>query len=381
MEFLAGPPSADQFELSLFGPGKGESLVVHLGQGQWGIIDSCRHPVTNDPVPLTYLDHIGVSTDNVKFIFASHWNDDHTAGLAETLEACPVAEFGCSAAYTGSEFEALAFEYPDEIKSAPIQEMRRCIEFVEAKPAIGPVRQTHTRIAERSIVWEAEDNSIAVKALAPTQQAIARAESDIAGRLLPAATKRLTLGRHTPNRGSVVLAIEIPGDSVLLGGDLEEAGSGGSGWSAVVARLLPGHRPSTVFKVPHHGSATAHYDGQWTRLLQPQPVSVLTSFGPSRLPRLSDVERILERSCTCYVAGEGGETITYMSRAERNAMAHDGVTVERPRKLGHVRIRQRMPVTESSWNVEFSEGARRATRKALDRRSEGDRSRKRGRRR
>jgi glyoxylase-like metal-dependent hydrolase (beta-lactamase superfamily II) len=124
VDFVADSlPGADEFEVSVFGPGTGESIVLHLGGGAWAIVDSCRYPPTNDPAPLAYLEQIGVSTSQVEFVFASHWHDDHVQGLAETLEACPRAEFGCSGAYTGHQFEALTLEYPRSIKSAPIQEM------------------------------------------------------------------------------------------------------------------------------------------------------------------------------------------------------------------------------------------------------------------
>ena len=34
-------PSAREIEVSLFGPGYGECVLVHLGEGQWMIVDSC----------------------------------------------------------------------------------------------------------------------------------------------------------------------------------------------------------------------------------------------------------------------------------------------------------------------------------------------------
>jgi len=35
------PPQPDELEISLFGPGYGESTLVHLGSGNWMIVDSC----------------------------------------------------------------------------------------------------------------------------------------------------------------------------------------------------------------------------------------------------------------------------------------------------------------------------------------------------
>ena len=35
------PPGDEEFELTLFGPGYGESIVMHVGAGEWVIVDSC----------------------------------------------------------------------------------------------------------------------------------------------------------------------------------------------------------------------------------------------------------------------------------------------------------------------------------------------------
>jgi hypothetical protein len=243
VEFVAGgPPTSTEIEVSVLVAGKGETIVLHLGDNHWGIIDCCRLPTTNDAVPLAYLSQLGVDPSAVEFIFATHWHDDHIDGLAEVLGTCGNAEFGCSQAHTAPAFEALVLEYPKVLKSAPIQEMRRCFELIEARPPVGPVRHTPTRIVDRSIVWERDDKVVAVRALAPTPQAIARAEQDIATKLLPAAKKRLSLGKNTPNRASIVVNVEIPNDAVLCGGDLEESGSRGSGWSAVIARIGASHQ-------------------------------------------------------------------------------------------------------------------------------------------
>ena len=46
-------PERSEIEVSLFGPGYGESIVLHLGENLWLIVDSCLDPLTRDPAPLT----------------------------------------------------------------------------------------------------------------------------------------------------------------------------------------------------------------------------------------------------------------------------------------------------------------------------------------
>lgn len=356
MGFLAGArPGTQELEISLFGPGKGEAIAIHLGRGEWGIIDSCRESPGGRPAVLAYFDGMGVGTDQVRFVFATHWHDDHIQGLGETLASCANAEFGCSGAYTAGEFEALINEYPTNLRSAPIREMLKCFELVENRPPRGPVHHTPTRIVDRATVWSSETGDVTITALAPTPQAIARSQDDIAKTLIPLAKKRMTGGAMTPNHGSVVVAVNTVGQSVLLGGDLEEARSGGSGWSAVMTRLLPTYRRASVFKVPHHGSAGAHHDEQWTLLLDPQPISLVTAYSPSGLPREADLSRLVRLSRSVLFAGHKQRHEPDLPRGERIAMSADGVTIDPDGELGHIRLRRALD-GRNEWQVELSGG-------------------------
>jgi hypothetical protein len=99
------PPKPSEFELSLFGPGTGECIVIHYGDNNWFVIDSFRE---NDiPIAQAYLESIGVDIhQNVKHIMATHFDDDHCDGLAELLTNCDKAKFHCSTALLAHEFFA-----------------------------------------------------------------------------------------------------------------------------------------------------------------------------------------------------------------------------------------------------------------------------------
>ncbi|MEO0250326.1 MAG: MBL fold metallo-hydrolase [candidate division WOR-3 bacterium] len=97
--------SPEKPEVSLLGPGYGECVVIHLGGNVWVIVDSCIDSDTNQVSSLQFLRNIGVDpAATVRQVIATHWHDDHVRGLAATLEACPNAEFVCSAALRGREF-------------------------------------------------------------------------------------------------------------------------------------------------------------------------------------------------------------------------------------------------------------------------------------
>jgi glyoxylase-like metal-dependent hydrolase (beta-lactamase superfamily II) len=124
------PPSADELEVSIFGPGFGECVLIHVGEGAWLIVDSCLDRDAGKPAALAYFDEIGTDPANsVELILATHWHDDHIAGIGQIVEACPQANFWCSDALRCEEFLALL-----ELKLA-----RRDIKFTRGAHFIGRV--------------------------------------------------------------------------------------------------------------------------------------------------------------------------------------------------------------------------------------------------
>lgn len=97
-------PDPDEAEISLFGPGYGECVVVHLGGGKWLINDSCLDETKRHPIALRYLAELGVDVGTqVAMVVASHWHDDHVRGLGAVYEACTSATFVCASALNSRE--------------------------------------------------------------------------------------------------------------------------------------------------------------------------------------------------------------------------------------------------------------------------------------
>jgi glyoxylase-like metal-dependent hydrolase (beta-lactamase superfamily II) len=73
----AVPPRADELEVSIFGPGYGECILVHLGRGQWMIVDSCRDQRNRRQPAIKYLERIGCDpSEVVRVVVATHWHND-----------------------------------------------------------------------------------------------------------------------------------------------------------------------------------------------------------------------------------------------------------------------------------------------------------------
>src|SRR4051812_16047910 len=86
-------PAQDQTEISIFGPGWGECLVIHIGSNRWYIVDCCRCPVSKRPIALQYLESLGLDPAAcVEGIIITHWHADHIAGAFDLVVACTSAK-------------------------------------------------------------------------------------------------------------------------------------------------------------------------------------------------------------------------------------------------------------------------------------------------
>ena len=86
-------PLFDELEITLIGAGSnaGESVVVHIADNKWMIIDSCKY--SGEILPLYYLHKKEVCLDNVIFVVCTHWHTDHVRGMSEVISQCPNAKF------------------------------------------------------------------------------------------------------------------------------------------------------------------------------------------------------------------------------------------------------------------------------------------------
>ena len=109
---LTVPPATDEVEISVFGPGYGESILLHIGKNVWSAVDSCMDPLSKKPAPLAYFQQIGIDPAHcVRQVIASHWHDDHIRGLGQLFRACSNAEFVCSSAIQCKEFLEIVRAY------------------------------------------------------------------------------------------------------------------------------------------------------------------------------------------------------------------------------------------------------------------------------
>lgn len=358
-EAFGSAPESDEIEVSVIGPGYGEAILVHTGDGRWICVDSCICGPDSTPAPLRYLEAINVDPRQVFLIVASHWDDDHIRGMHALLEACKSADFATSKSLGSSEFLAFAeaFDRPLTNFSRPgarevTKAFKHCIDNNVAPKSASPNR----RLFSPSDYKYTHGLPVEVWTLSPSDFEFDNFLKWILDQMPhDGETKRLATPRIR-NDLSVVVQISFGDDAILLGGDLEEEGRPDTGWSAIILGQGNPAQTASVFKVAHHGSVTGHHDGIWSSLLNKDPVAIVSPFKRGRvsLPTQNDVSRISE------ISGSSFSTINLRNRSpiRRSAIVEKGMreTVKEfyaiPQIPGMVRLRKNLR-TSPNWTVEM----------------------------
>ncbi len=349
MKASEAPPGADEFELTLFGPGYGESIVLHLGNGVWALIDSCLNE-DGEPRALRYLESIGLDpARDVALIVATHWHDDHIRGMAQLVEHCTRATFCCASALAQMEFLAAVRAMEGRHLSSAGSGVRQMHEVFSRLGQRISGQTPRLALANRRIF---DQGGCEIWSLSPNDRNYAAFIRTI-GSLMPTeGQSKRRVPDPSPNEVAVVLWVRIENIVVLLGSDLERPG-----WIEILQSAERPTSKASAFKVPHHGSKNAHHPVVWTRMLEPNPFAVLTPWrrGGHALPTQSDVERIL--SCTPNAYATARESLSAKATIRRpkmvdRTMGESGIKLRRL-AMSSDAIRLRRPLDgRTGWNVQ-----------------------------
>jgi hypothetical protein len=357
-EELQSRPADHEIEVSLIGPGFGESVVIHLGGGRWAVVDSCLDKESKRAAALTYLERIGVDpAAGVDLVVCTHWHDDHIRGIASVLAECPNARFVCSAALKETAFlEMVALG--EEVRGphgSGLREIEKILKQIQQR------RLRHEPAALTPgkaglILFETIIGGIPVKisSLSPAtadHQRMALVFQEQRDLLLSGDYRRAVPSIH-PNLASVVIHLEIGTDRILLGADMEYRNTPASGWNAILANPVP-EPPATLYKVAHHGSATGDTPEIWSRLLVPDCLAMLAPNQrlANPIPKPADVARILSHTNHAFATAPSLMPRKRLEQPAERLFRRKGIAVcETPASQGHLRSRKTLGEA-ATWDV------------------------------
>ena len=286
------PPNHDEIEVTLLGPGYGESVVVHIGDGAWVIVDSCINQ-DGTPQALEYLERIGVNpVQAVNLIVATHWHDDHIRGMADIVEVCENARFCCAGALGEMEFlqaiRGLEGQHFSGSGSG-VREIHRVFGQFEDSD-----NQPTFALANRRLYGR---DTCEIWTLSPHDSEFVNFLRRMKTLTPKAGETKRRIPAISPNDIAVVLWIRVDDVVVLLGSDLER-----QGWKAILKSEGRPTREASLYKVAHHGSAGADTSEVWKLMLEREPFAALTPWrrGGRALPTREDVRRILTQTDNAF---------------------------------------------------------------------------------
>lgn len=294
------PPKIDEVEFTFFGPGIGESIVVHIPEIGWGIIDSCEFgPATERFVPpLEYLIYQQVKT--LAFLILTHPHADHFKGMEQIIDHY-LGRIKRVCRYAGEGARELA-EYM----------VRRGVKGTPGAVSLSAVFK---------VLKKAVDNGAESRRLGAMTQIIPRQNASVNGRTTE--VEVLSLSPLAEDEGAYVDILrkafrELNGEIIdipdydhnliasaiwisagqvvaLLGSDVESGRSQSRGWRGIVGSIDAPDLAVKTLKVPHHGSPNAYYKKAWEEHSRNGKVtSVVTPYIRGKQPRPSeeDIDRI-----------------------------------------------------------------------------------------
>ena len=340
------PPRHDELEITVFGPGYGESIVLHMGDGIWIVVDSCIDK-DGQPQALEYLRSLGVAVQkDVRLVIATHWHDDHIRGISKLFSACTSADFCCASAFCQKEFltviGALENGHRDSVGFG-VREIHDIFTQLKQTKQIPKFAIVNRQIFHRgpTKIW----------ALSPHDDIIIKFLQNARKMLPNPGQSKKRISTPSPNMTSVVLWVTIGDVAFLLGADLER-----QGWQKILACQARPRGNASFFKIPHHGSKNADVPDVWKQMLTANPYAVLTPWmlGKRSLPKKNDVSRIRAQTPNAYSTAKPNLLTARPRQAQMvSKTIRESQIKLRKTRLETGRIRMRRPLTGlQNWQVE-----------------------------
>jgi beta-lactamase superfamily II metal-dependent hydrolase len=299
---------AEPLQVHVFGGKVGESIVLGLPKGRWGIIDvylaDPANPGRNPAI--RFLESRRVK--ELEFLCLTHPHSDHVKGVKYFVENYRIRRFlGFGALPPEQLYNQIVKVLKTKAKrlhdrteeEAIATELLDALEVVNEK--VKRREMVHDPVVVNSCVFyedvEPEKLRLRIMAIAPSGRSVGVYNGQLSacfdkgnpGKILADKVEGVD---H--NEISSAFMVEYGAHRVLLGGDVESPG-----WLDILGRPGPGFvLRADLVKVSHHGSENGYCAELWEQHLSPQKraTAVVTAFSPKGLPRPEGVAHLLANS-------------------------------------------------------------------------------------
>lgn len=340
-------PDDDHLEITVFGPGYGESIVLHIPTIGWGIIDSCEFKSGTKSVnlPLEYLNGI-LSPDfpELAFVILTHPHEDHYKGLDTIIKSYP-GKIKRICWYSGDGVRELK-QYICQQKVAGREVLPGFAEVIKTMQDAVKTGAQIRRLSELTSV--AESPCASLIALSPSASNIKMYVQKLFKAIPQAGKPVLPMNNNEHNLISVALFLKYGNVQAILGSDLETKNDKSGGWNAIIYNDDIPDLWATFVKVPHHGSMTGYSDEAWEEHCKNnKPIAAITPFvqGNIYLPDENLVKLLKNKVEKLYLTSfpklQSNINKYYKKDVERNirSRTRDFKIIEYPDKAGFIRFR------------------------------------------
>ncbi len=295
--------------MHVFGGSEGESIVLKLPDGGWGVVDCFAHSLRDSDSnwALHFLRSQGV--EELEFLCLTHPHRDHFRGMSQLLSGLRVKQFWRPAVMSSQRLSWIITSHQQEAVTAGNNQMKAdaseldlIFRLLKQQQSSGSLRICPKNATIGTQLYPAPQTSNAgceIWALAPTGTSSDRYEEALRSCFDGSGRLRVDSAHQHHNKISMALLVVFGKTRIVLGGDVEA-----TSWNEILREWERPQLASAAVKVSHHGSVTGYCDSLWqTFAANKKPIAVLTPYVRHKLPHESALKHIGEFVSSIETAG------------------------------------------------------------------------------
>ncbi len=343
----------EELEVHLFGANLGESILLRLPGGLWGLID-VHIPELSNPGSSALIRFLQErQIHELEFFCLTHPHADHVKGALFILEHFSIHRF------LGFASIIPPLLYNQIVKVLKLK-AARLHDPADLQEINNQLLSALVLVREKTISRQMVTDPVAVnyevlnKSAGPNSPHLRMVALAPSGRSIDLYQQKLSSCFDTSNPGKVLMdkisgvdhnlissgfLLEYGTQRVVLGGDMNS-----DGWQDVLSRPTPGFDlDSDLVKVSHHGSTNGYCPHLWESHLNRsgKATAVVTAFSPKRLPRPASIT---------YLKNNSRRLVT----TSRSALKPSPASIPGPSPFADVPFEARLALEAVFKNARFS---------------------------